>query len=285
MDIIIPIFNRPPFTEACLNALLSVEHGTDIRPIIVDNGCRIKAKMVISEWMEKAKPIFPGVAVVTLPSNQGFSAAINEGVKVADTKKTICVMHNDVIVVQDGWAGMLEAALNEDSDIAVAVPRTCYANEGSPVFPEANARFVVLKPPNKIPITTERICEIVTQSTASSLSDALKMTYPVPYSYCPEICSFCMAVKGGIFDEFGGFDEDFGPRGFEDKFWFRQIEREGLSCSIANHAYVHHFGNITSDGPGFEFPKLFKLGEEIFAKKCQEQDVNWKRKLDTSSLP
>jgi hypothetical protein len=84
--------------------------------------------------------------------------------------------------------------------------------------------------------------------------------------YCSEIASFCMVTRRILLD---GFDESFFPRGFEDKLWFARLEQEGYRCEVANHAYVHHWGNITSDGPGFAFPDVYQRNEKLYRVKVR----------------
>lgn len=269
MEIIIPVCNMPSFTKACLDSLLTVKHGTPIRPIIVDNGSRIKTRNIISNWADQAEHHFADeLKIVTLPENKGFSGGVNAGLAVADKTKVVAIMHNDVIPT-DGWASELELALSSDEDVAIAVPRTCYANEGSPIFNATHEKFSAIKPCTKDPLTVEEILSVVERSTLPEIKNKLRQSFPMRFNYSPEISSFCMAVRPGLFNEFGKFNEDFQPRGYEDKFWFLNIEKAGMYCMIANYAYVHHFGNMTSDGPGFDFPMSMKNNKEIFDTKRQ----------------
>jgi hypothetical protein len=87
-----------------------------------------------------------------------------------------------------------------------------------------------------------------------------------------------------MFINFGNFDEDFWPRTYEDKFWFFKIQREGFCCQGCSYSYVHHFGNITSDGPGFCFPDMAKRNEEKYKEKIKIFDEN-KIKQIINELP
>ena len=73
-------------------------------------------------------------------------------------------------------------------------------------------------------------------------------------------------------EDYPWFDEDFFLRTYEDKLWFLPMERDGFVCMLANRAFVHHFGNVTSDGPGYNYPEGAKLNEEMFREKVRAMD-------------
>lgn len=275
VSVIIPVFNRPEYTEVFLENLNTVKHGCDIRPVIVDNGSRKKTKEVIEKWyangwQDKAK-------IVTLEKNVGFAGAVTAAFTEADLEEYVCIMHNDCIPF-DGWLSeMMNVLMTSDEEVAVVIPRTNYANEGTPCVKELRESFQSLKPGNKDRIDPSELNNILEKAYPRGRNDVLSdlmKGYPMPSSYSIEISSFCMLTKKEFFRKYGNFDADFWPRGYEDKWWFRPLERDGYVCVIANYAYVHHFGNITSDGPGFSFPDNMKINEEKFKQKCLEADRN-----------
>lgn len=274
IHVIIPVLNRPEYTALCLEAIKTVDHGCDIRPILVDCGCRPKTSKLLLDWAAENPGMSPKVVNTTI--NKGFSFAINAAVASIENLASsfVCILHNDTIPF-DGWAGEMRSCFDEyDEDVAVIIPRTCYANEGSPCIPELRDKFQAVKPPNKVPITTEAIKGILAglYPDRKKFMDDLKAQVQFKASYAPEISSFCMLTRGKYFIDYGKFDEDFWPRGWEDKFWFRPMERDGYTCMISNKSFVHHFGNITSDGPGFIFPDGMKINEEKYRAKCLELD-------------
>ncbi len=275
--VIVPIFNQPVYTKLCLDALLEVEHGASIVPVLVNNNSRPKIAQVINEWIIKfeakhsIKPI-----LVSNDLNKGFSGGVNAGIAAIPDfqKQLICILHNDTIVFP-GWAGKLKWALLEtDEDIAIVSPRTSYASEGSPCIPELRQKFEQVKLPNKSRPSEEEVKEIIKILIPDQqyFLNEMKNKIQLRTAYSPEICSFCMLTKGEFFEKYGKFDEDFWPRGWEEKFWFRSMERDGWVSCIANEAFVFHFGNISSDGSGFCWPDITKLNEEKFKEKCKEAD-------------
>lgn len=283
VPVIIPMCNRPEYGMACLESIYSTPHGARIAPIVVNCGSRPKTVKLVQEWIgrhaglsEDVKSTIQEPRVVHLPVNKGFSNGINAGLLSIEKieEKSICILHNDTVVFP-GWMGHMLSAFQEDDDVGVVVPRTSYANEMSPCDAETRKQFEALKPSNKDRIATEDLNTILTTlygNDRSAFVAKIAEKNQRPYTFSPEISSFCMLTKGEHFAKYGKFDEDFWLRGYEDKLWFRALERDGYICMIANSAYVHHFGNVTSDGPGFSFPEIMKVNEEKFKAKCLEKD-------------
>lgn len=271
VDVIIPVFNRPEYTKVCLDSFASVDNGIPIRPIVVDNGSRRKTREIIKEWAEKNGGMKP--VVLTLERNFGFAGAINAVLeKSPPASEHVVVMHNDCVPFS-GWAGemadVMEAA---DEDVAVVMPRTCYANEGTPCIKDVRERFEKVKPGNKDRVEPSEIITTIEKTFPDGIDpfiESVKATEP-HQMYSMEISSFCFMTKSKFLSS--KFDTDFWPRGYEDKWWFRQYEREGYIAVVATRAFVFHFGNITSDGPGFSFPDIMKINEDKFRAKCIEQD-------------
>lgn len=276
IHVVIPVFNRPDYTEACLSSLVSIDPGCERHTFVVDNGSRNKTRSVIIEALADSKS-----STIRLESNTGFAGAINAYLKssqfeaLSDDDKVV-IMHNDTFAVQPGWLAEMVAVheeLAEDDELAAVMPRTCYANEMSVCWPDTRKTFEAIKPNNKDRLLVSEIKALVEKTYEpmgglSAFMESMRTKEP-RYSYSPEIASFCMLCSAGLLKRHGGFDDAFFPRGYEDKLWFLGLERQGLCCHVANRAYVHHFGNITSDGPGFSMPETMKALSELYKTKSR----------------
>lgn len=280
IPVVIPVFNRPEYTQVCLESIYEADLGFSerIKPIVVDNGSRPRTQRLIQAWVdrhgdlanERSKAIMKPT-VLRIRRNRGFAAAVNAGFKEirdGDYAEEAVILHNDTAVF-DGWVGEMRECLSEDEEVTVVMPRTNYANEHSPCIRELRNTFESIKPPNKGRIMPDEVRELVRNtfpSDSQSFLERLREAEP-RFSYVPEISSFCMLFRTRLLDDYPWFDEDFFLRSHEDKLWFLPMERDGLVCMLANRAYVHHFGNITSDGPGFNFAEGVKVNEGIFREK------------------
>ena len=290
IPLIIPVYNHPEYTKVLLDTLYQPGyHGAKIRPVIVNNGCRLKTSQLIADWSNswdeqkddvKADVLKP--ILVARLTNGGYAGGVNAGLAAIkgaawpDIPPNVCIMHNDCIPFP-GWLGEMSACLAEsDEDVAVIVPRTDYANEGSPCVYALKEAFQAVKLPTKDMLTAQEIQDDFkklypdTQAVLKGLADDAA----VRISYTPEISSFCMLVRGTILRDYPWFDEDFWPRGWEDKLWFQHFEREGLVCCLSNRSFVHHYGNATSDGRGFCFPDNMKINEEKYRAKRMAEIKN-----------
>jgi len=300
--VIIPIHNRPEYSRICLYSLYSVNHGIPITPIIVNNGSRKKTSDLINEWglkrdelPEEQKKLVLEPKIVTLPFNSGFAGGLNAGLRQIENLQShhVVVFHNDCVPF-DGWIKeMFECLETNDDDVFAITPRTSLANEGTPVFEEIKKRFEPMKFSNKDRVSSEEIESLLGKLylDRSVVLEDLKKTYPMRTSYSPEICSFCFLTKGEFFIKYGKdvpsgifFDEDFWPRGYEDRFFFIFPEREGFVNLIANYAYVHHFNNISSDQNGFCQPDSMRLNLEKFKHKVLERDLQMGELMKAKNL-
>lgn len=280
IDLIIPVFNVPSYTSVCLDSLYSVDHGCNVRPIVVDNGSRKKTKGVIEEWKTRwsglsqaQKDICSEPKVVTLDKNYGFAGGINAGMDVSTTERVV-VMHNDVVPF-GGWCDeMRKVFADAQDDVGCVIPRTSYSNEHGPCIDDVRERFRALKPSNKERIDPDEIVALVDKCYPEGRQEfvnRIRQAKP-QFMYSPEVASFCMMLTRENFEKYGKFDTDFWPRGFEDKYFWRKMERDGWVCLLAVRGYVHHFGNITSDGPGFNVAETMKANDEKFKAKCAASD-------------
>lgn len=281
IDVIVPFMNRPEYTKLLIDAFSSASHGAKIRPVLVDNGSLKRSKDLVRNWID-SYPSLPDSAkdhlavpkVIELVSNKGFAGALNAAIASGPLSEHVIIMHNDCVPF-DGWAGeMLGCFTESDEDIGIVIPRTSYANECSPCIMSVRKRFEAIKPCNKDRLTSEEIEAVISSlfpDKKAFLEELASSQFRTTYS--PEISSFCMMTRSDLFSKYGKFDEDFLYRGFEDKFWFRPMERDGYICMIANRAFVHHNGNTTTDGPGYCFPDIFKANEDRYKAKCLAMDA------------
>jgi GT2 family glycosyltransferase len=283
IDVVTPIFNRPDYTAAFLDAMASARHGAKLRLILVDNASRRRTTSLLVEAstrLPQENPDVEAVEIVKLPKNAGFPGGVNAGMELAGGPFA-CVLHNDTLPF-DGWAGTMEAHLSgAEEEVAAVMPMTTYANEWSVCVREKREAFEKIKPSNKNRMDADEIKEVVEKIFPEGQEEFLawlRSEYPETM-YCPEIASFCLMMRTELFAEYGGFCEEFWPRGYEDKLWLVAAQRDGFVCEISSWAFCHHFGNVTSDGPGFSFPNIAERNEKLFAIKYEELDALEKKRL------
>lgn len=115
IDIIVPVWNRPVETRACLASL--IEYSPASRLILVDNSSDRETEQMLGEFAEALD-----VRALFLKNRQheGFVKAVNRGLASAETDFVAIVRQNSV--VRPGWLEPLHAFMLNTADAGIAVP-------------------------------------------------------------------------------------------------------------------------------------------------------------------
>ena len=116
--VIIPNYNGMQFLEACLSSLR--EQKYDFETILVDNASGDNSIAYVQEN-------FPEVQVIAADKNEGFSAAVNRGIKAATTPYVL-LLNNDTRVEKD-FVKNLETALDKKTDYFGIQAKMCMMSE------------------------------------------------------------------------------------------------------------------------------------------------------------
>lgn len=103
VDILVPVWNNPFETRACLAAVLA--HSPGARLIIVDNGSSRETELMLEEFSESLDD--QGLFIKS-EKNIGLVAAINIGLARSDSDYTVIVRPH--VTVQPGWLEVLVKA-------------------------------------------------------------------------------------------------------------------------------------------------------------------------------
>ncbi len=119
--VLIPTWNNWEDTRLCLESIGRLDPPPG-RIMIVDNGSTDGTPdRITTHW--------PGVELLALDSNEGFSRAVNRGLRAlledGDAPEAIFLINNDV-VLSPGVLGQLWTTLNSDSAIAGVCPLITY---------------------------------------------------------------------------------------------------------------------------------------------------------------
>ena len=116
--VIIPNYNGMQFLEVCLSSLR--EQKYDFETILVDNASGDDSLLYVREN-------FPEVQVIAADKNEGFSAAVNRGIKAATTPYVL-LLNNDTRVEKD-FVKKLETALDKKTDYFGIQAKMCMMSE------------------------------------------------------------------------------------------------------------------------------------------------------------
>ena len=126
IDILVPVWNNPFETRACLATIL--KHSTGIRLIIVDNGSSRETELMLEEFSESMGD--QGLFIKS-EKNVGLVAAINLGLARSDSDYTVIVRPH--VSVQAGW---LEALMNVAETTGAGIVSPLFSGEDAPNLPQ-----------------------------------------------------------------------------------------------------------------------------------------------------
>lgn len=135
IDILVPVWNNPFETRACLADILSYSPGA--RLIIVDNGSSRETELMLEEFSESLGD--QGLFIKS-EKNVGLVAAINLGLARSDSDYTVIVRPH--VSVQAGWLDVLVRAA-ETSGAGIVSP--LFAGADAPSLPQPTPGCTVME--------------------------------------------------------------------------------------------------------------------------------------------
>jgi glycosyltransferase involved in cell wall biosynthesis len=135
VDIIIPVWNNPFETRACLAAIL--EYSPEARLIIIDNGSSRETELMLEEFSESLgdKALF-----ITTERNIGLIPAINRGLASSDADYAVIVRPQ--VMVGPCW---LDALLETAGMPQVGIVSPVFLGSGAPVIPRPGSGCSLLE--------------------------------------------------------------------------------------------------------------------------------------------
>jgi GT2 family glycosyltransferase len=213
-SIVIVTWNGLAYLEACLSAVAS-QQDVDAETILVDNGSTDGS-------VDYVRRHFPSVRIVALGENRGFAGGNNAGVREA-RGRFIALLNNDT-VPEPSWLRALRAGIDEDARYALTTSRIVYMHDPDVIDSAGDGLLRwggAFKRYHGAP------------AAVASVSDEV-------FGVCGAACLMPKAV----FDELGGFDEEFFAS-HEDVDLSYRARLRGYRCRYVADAIVRHHGSAT----------------------------------------
>ena len=125
VDIIVPVWNNPFETRACLAALLN--YSPEARLIVIDNGSTRETERMLEEFSER---LGEHSLFITPPRNIGLVPALNLG--LARSESDIVVIVKPHVKICSGW---LEPLLESAEDSYTGIVSPLFRGDGVPRLP------------------------------------------------------------------------------------------------------------------------------------------------------
>lgn len=215
--VVIPNYNGMKFIKECLESLLAQDIPlSEYCVIVVDNGSTDGSRQLVED-------AFPGVSLISLPSNTGFCHAVNAGIEAAKTPYVI-LLNNDT-KVHPHFVGAL-----------------CNALDKRPKAFSASASMRMWDRPDLLDDAGDRYCVLGWAYARGKGQPAARYQTPV------EIFSACGGAaiyRKSVMNEIGFFDENhFAYLEDLDIGWRARIH--GYCSYYEPGAEVVHYGSASS---------------------------------------
>ena len=214
VSVIVVTWNGRAVLGPCLEAV-AAQRDAQTEVIVVDNASSDGTAEFVRER-------FPDVRLIVLPENRGFAGGNNAGAQVAQGR-FLAFLNNDT-VAESTWLRALRQGIDEPGGFQLATSRIVYLHDTGIIDSAGDGLFRAggaFKRYHGAP--AER----------ASISDEV-------FGVCGAACLIARAV----FEELGGFDEDFFAS-HEDVDLSYRARLRGYRCRYVADAVVRHHGSAT----------------------------------------
>lgn len=235
VSVIIPLYGGVEDIHACLDSLQNCRELL-YETIVVDNASPDAAAD------EAEKHAF--MRLLRNETNAGFAAACNRGAAEA-TGDVLLFLNSDTVVPRMGLVRLIEA-LWKSGSIAASGP---YTNR--------SGHFQQIEPTT----TSLDTLALFAEDFAARPHEDVETDMLV---------GFCLAVRRSVWEEVGGFDEQFGLGTFEDNDLCYRMRRAGYRLVIAARSFLHHSGSQTLLRLQTDVRALLQRNETLYRRKWQD---------------
>jgi GT2 family glycosyltransferase len=213
-SIVIVSWNGRQYLEPCLNAV-AAQQGVEAETILVDNGSGDGTAAFVGER-------FPWVRVVVLSENLGFAGGNNAGVREA-RGRLIVLLNNDT-VPEPGWLAALVRGRDAGGPNALASSRIVYMHDPRVIDSAGDG--------------------LLRWGGAFKRHHGASVETATASGEVFGVCGAACVIPRHVFEELGGFDEDFFAS-HEDVDLSYRARLLGYQCRYVADAIVRHHGSAT----------------------------------------
>ena len=214
VSIVIVTWNGRRYLDACLRAV-EAQRSVSAEVILVDNAST-------DGTAEFVRARFPRVRVIVLAENRGFAGGNNAGAREAHGEY-VAFLNNDT-VADSSWLRALRTGIELSSGFALATSRIVYMHDPSVIDSAGDGLF-------RWGGAFKRL-----HGERAELTGAAAEVFGV--------CGGACLMPKAVFDELGGFDDDFFAS-HEDVDLSYRARLRGYRCRYVPEAIVRHHGSAT----------------------------------------
>lgn len=216
VSIVIPVYNKFAYTDACLRSLAEHAGTTVFEVIVVDDGS--------SDDTAACLVLIDGIQTIRNPENLGFVGSCNAGAAQAHGE-FVLFLNNDTVVTP-GWLEALVNTFVEEPRAGLVGAKLVYPDgrlqeAGGIIFSDGSGwNYGRFEDPA-----------------------APQFNYRREVDYCS---GAAIMLRRALFEQLGGFDMRYAPAYYEDTDLAFAVRAAGLKVIYEPRATVVHFEGITS---------------------------------------
>lgn len=243
--IVIVSYNSRRYMQECIESLRIKLNPESYKIVVVDNA----STDGIAEWLSAQADIM----LIQNHNNVGFGPACNQA--VAATKGTeyetcdVFLLNNDTIMTSKAIPIMTDYLRNH-ADVGAIGAMSNYAGNRQ-----------------EYPVKYESVQEYI------NFGEGLDSPYEDAFVEKVRLNGFAMLIRRSIWDDIGGFDEDFAPGYYEDDAISMEILKRGYRLILSRNSFIYHVGSASFVKSGTN--KLSFDHHELFIKKYNFDILNY----------
>lgn len=249
VSVVVPVYNKYPYTDACLRALDAAAGALAFEVIVIDDASNDASAVNLAQ--------VGGIRYLRNEQNLGFIGSCNRAAMAASGE--FIVMLNNDTQVQPGWLEALLETFEQFPDCGMSGAKLVYPDgrlqeAGGVIFADGSGwNYGRLEDPQDP-----------------------RFNYPREVDY---ISGAAICLRRSQWEAFGGFDERYKPAYYEDTDMAFRVREAGLKVIYQPRAVVVHFEGISS---GTDVATGIKRFQVINQQKFL---ARWREALKLQPLP
>lgn len=272
LSVVILNYNVCQFLQQCIISVQRATKGLDAEIIVIDNASSDGS-------CEMVKAEFPGLNLIENQDNVGFSKANNQAVKVAKGDY-VCILNPDTAVAEDTFIEALKRVEQLPNLGAMGV----YLMDGTGNFLPESKR--------NLPTPSRSLKKLIGRTKGKNGYYATHVQ-PVSAGSVEILVGAFMLMKRSVYEEVGGFDEDYFMYGEDIDLSYKLIKAGYQNYYDGSLTVLHYKGESTQKDSAYL--KRFYGAMRIFYGKHFNSNpllnwmvdkgvrlASWKRKRDVN---
>ena len=221
LSVIILNYNVRFFLEQCILSVQRSLKTIDAEIIVVDNNSSDGSCQMVKE-------LFPEITLLENKVNHGFSKANNQAVKIAKGAY-VCILNPDTAVAEDTFIEALNYIKPIDNLGALGI----YLMDGKGLFLPESKR--------NLPTPKASLLKLIGWKTSYYATEI----EPLESGQVPVLVGAFMLIKKTVYQEVGGFDEDYFMYGEDIDLSFKLTKAGYRNYYLGTTSILHYKGEST----------------------------------------